>query len=236
MSWRNRSVLAVVPARGGSKGIPRKNLAQIGGKSLVAHAAGLVAELDWLDGAVLSTDDHEIAEEGARHGLSVPFLRPPDLATDTARGVDTWRHAWLASEAFYQRRFECSILLQPTTPFRSRGDVERTIDAMLSGSHRAAATISRVPGNFVPQKMLTLRDGIVAFLDPDGARYSNRQSAPPCYVRNGACYAAMRETVIERGEIVEHDCVGVVLAGHVVNIDDPMDLATAEVIAARISR
>ena len=101
MSWRNRSVLAVVPARGGSKGIPRKNLAQIGGKSLVAHAAGLVAELDWLDGAVLSTDDHEIAEEGVRHGLSVPFLRPPDLATDTARGVDTWRHAWLASEAFY---------------------------------------------------------------------------------------------------------------------------------------
>ena len=231
MTWRGRGVLAVVPARGGSKGIPRKNLCRVAGKSLIAHAAATVAALRWLDAAILSTDDAEIAREGSAHGLAVPFLRPAELASDTATGVDAWRHAWRASEAHYGRRFDCSILLQPTSPLRKPADVERTIDTMLAGGHQAAATVSRVPGHYVPQKLLRLENGILGFLDPEGARHSNRQSAPACYTRNGLCYAATREAVVDRGEIIERDCVAIVIDGFVVNIDERIDLEIAEMLA-----
>lgn len=236
MTWQGRSVLAVVPARGGSKGIPRKNLRTVAGRSLIAHAADLAAALAWLDAAIISTDDEEMAAEGRRHGLTAPFLRPAELAGDAALGVDAWRHAWLASEAHFGRSFDCSILLQPTSPLRLVADVERTVDAMISGVHRAATTVSRVPGHYLPQKLLTMQDGIVSFLHPDGARHSNRQSAPPCYTRNGLCYAAMREAVVIRREIVETDCVGVLIDRYVANIDEPIDLEIAEMLAARMAR
>jgi len=231
MTWRGRTVLAVVPARGGSKGIPRKNLCQVAGRSLVAHAAQLAGKLSWLDAAVLSTDDAAIAEEGRRYGLAVPFLRPAELSGDAARGVDAWRHAWLASETEYGCRFDCSILLQPTSPLRTIADVERTLETMLATGHSAAATISPVPGHYVPQKLLTMADGVLSFLHPDGALHSNRQSAPICYARNGLCYAAMREAVVDRREIVERDCAGVLIDGYVANIDEPIDLRIAEMLA-----
>ena len=82
VAWQNKTVLAVIPARGNSKGIPRKNLCTVGGISLIAHTARVAKALSWLDAAVLSTDDDEMAEEGRRCGLDVPFRRPADLATD----------------------------------------------------------------------------------------------------------------------------------------------------------
>lgn len=118
MSFRSHTVLAVVPARGGSKGIPRKNLRTIGGRSLVAHA-------DWIDAAVFSTDDAEIAEEGRHNGLKVSFMRPPRLAHDRAGSIAVWRHAWLASESHFGARFDLSVLLEPTSPMRRPEDVER---------------------------------------------------------------------------------------------------------------
>jgi CMP-N,N'-diacetyllegionaminic acid synthase len=235
MTWRDRSVLAVVPARGGSKGLPRKNLRLVGGRSLVAHAAETVKQLRWLDGAVLSTDDPEIAEEGARNGLAVPFLRPADLASDTALGVDAWRHAWLASESFYERQFDCSVLLQPTSPLRRPEDVEMTLERMLSGAHRAAATVSPVPGHYVPEKMLRIDNGVLCFVHPEGAKHSNRQSAAACYVRNGLCYAAVRHAVVVSRQIVERDCAAVVTEGYVANIDEPVDLIVADYLATRTS-
>lgn len=231
MTWRGRSVLAVVPARGGSKGIPRKNLRLVGGRSLVAHAADIVKQLPWLDAAVLSTDDPEIVREGARYGLEAPFLRPEELASDSALGVDTWRHAWLMSEASHGRQFDCSVLLQPTSPLRRPADVEGALERMLSGNHSAAATVSRVRGHYVPEKMLRIDNGILSFLHPEGARHSNRQSAAPRYIRNGLCYAAMRDAVVVSRQIVERDCVAVITEGYVANIDEPIDLAIADYLA-----
>ncbi|MBI2255507.1 MAG: acylneuraminate cytidylyltransferase family protein [Proteobacteria bacterium] len=233
MARQGRSVLAVIPARGGSKGIPRKNLCKVAGKSLIERAADVVRALPWLDAAVLSTDDAEIADEGRRCGLTVPFLRPTELASDTATGVDAWRHAWEESEAAFGRRFDCSVLLQPTSPLRCPDDVTMTIDAMLTGEHRAAATVSRVPGHYVPEKLLLERDGRLNFLHPEGARHSNRQGVRPYYSRNGLCYAATRLAVVDCRQIVETDCAAVISSGYVANIDDPIDLEIAEFLATR---
>lgn len=234
MTWDGVSVLAVVPARGGSKGVPRKNLREVGGLSLIGWAAKTIAALPWIDRAVLSTDDLEMADEGRARGLDVPFPRPDEFATDGADSVGMWRHAWLASEAHYGTRFDISILLQPTTPLRRADDVERTVKAMVDGGHRAAATVSAVPGHFTPQKCLTVDDqGVIGFFLDDGAKYANRHDIPDYYHRNGVCYAVTRETLVERGHIVEDDCVAVTVEGFVVNIDEPFELELAEFMLAR---
>jgi CMP-N-acetylneuraminic acid synthetase len=234
MAWGGRRILAVVPARGGSKGIPRKNLARVGGLSLIAHAARTAAALPWIDRALLSTDDPEMAEEGRRHGLDVPFRRPAQLASDEASGAEVWRHAWLAAEAHYALRFEVSLLLQPTTPLRDPEEVERCVRAVVEEGHRTAATVSRVPAHFTPEKTLR-RDpqGRLHFHAPDAAQHVNRQTIPACYYRTGAAYAARRDALVDDGEIVGKDCFGVLVEGPVVNIDEPFDLELARFLATR---
>ncbi|HEV7372051.1 acylneuraminate cytidylyltransferase family protein [Arenibaculum sp.] len=226
-------MLAVVPARGGSKSVPGKNLRTVGGLSLVARAARVTGELSWLDGAVLSTDDPMIAEEGLRHGLSVPALRPAELATDTALSIDVWRHAWLEAERVNGMHYDVSILLEPTSPMREPADVVATLDAMIDGGHASAATVSRTPGHCTPHKTLTIGDeGVLAFYLSEGARYSLRQSIPKYYHRNGICYAARRETVVDAGLIIEKGCRAVVVDRPVVNVDEEIDLRFAEFLLA----
>ncbi len=234
MAFEGRSVLAVVPARSGSKGIRDKNLAEVGGLSLIARAARVIRQLAWIDRAVITTDEAEYAAEGRRHGLDAPFLRPAELASDTATGVDTWRHAWLAAEQHYGQRLDLSVYLQPTSPFRTAAQVEATLRAMLAGGHAAATTVASVPGHFTPHKQLQ-RDprGVISFYHPDGAQHSNRQTIPEHWYRTGYCYAATREQVVDRRLIVEQDCLGVPMDGPVINIDDPFELEVARWLAAR---
>jgi CMP-N,N'-diacetyllegionaminic acid synthase len=234
VSWKGRAVLAVVPARGGSKGIPRKNLCKVGGLSLIAHAARTVRSLDWVDRAVLTTDDLEMAEEGRRHGLEVPFMRPEALATDHADPYEMWRHAWAESEKSFSSEFDVSVLLQPTTPLRRPEEIERTVSTLIEGGHGAAATVCTVPGDFLPQRILALGDdGRLSFYLPEGSEVTRRQDAPPLYYRDGTCYARTRRSMIEEARDVEQDCAAVVIDHFVVNIDEPFELELAEFVYGR---
>jgi CMP-N,N'-diacetyllegionaminic acid synthase len=224
-----RTVLAVVPARGGSKSIPRKNLKMVGGVSLVGRAAQIAAALPLIDAALISTDDPEIAAEAKAHGLDAPFMRPPELSGDTASSVDMWRHAWLAAEAHYGKRFELSVLLEPTSPMRRPEDVERTLRALVDAGAPAAATVSPTPAHYTPHKALEINDkGEIIFYLEDGARHSLRQGIPAYYHRNGLCYAVTRDHLVNKGYIIDHGAVAVVVDRHVVNIDDMFELELAE--------
>jgi len=230
----NQAVLAVVPARGGSKGIPYKNIAVVGGMTLVARAAAVARACDFIDAVVLSSDDDAIIAEGRLAGLDVPFRRPAELAGDTARSIDMWRHAWLASEDHFGRRFDISVLLEPTSPMRSPDDVRRTVEAALDPANEAAATVSVTPAHYTPHKTLTVdASGHIGFFLETGASHALRQSIPTFYHRNGACYAARRAAVVERGTIVEDRCAAVVIDRHMVNIDEPFELALAEWMLTR---
>lgn len=236
MSLSDRTILAVVPARGGSKGIPRKNLQMVGHLSLIGWTARTVQALPWLDAAVLSTDDDEIAAEGRRCGLDVPFMRPDEFATDVASSVGMWQHAWLESEKHFGHRFDCSILLQPTTPIREASDIERTVRAVVDDGHRAAVTVSPVPGHFTPEKLLVLdAAGCVAPQSDLTPVASRRQDAGAYYWRNGACYAVCRDTLIDDGRVIEDDCVAVVVDEQLVNIDDPFELDLAGFLVSKRS-
>jgi len=234
VAFRDSKVLAVVPARGGSKSIPRKNLYKVGGISLVGRAAQAAKTLPWVDEAILSTDDPDISAEGLAYGLDVPFMRPPELAGDLVPSVKTWQHAWISAEQFYGIQFEISILLEPTSPLRRPSDVERTVTALLEGDHLAAATLSKSPGHFTPHKCLTVDSaGIIGFYLKEGPQFTLRQKIPAYYYRNGACYAVKRENLLVKGQILEERCAAVVIERPLVNIDDPFDLELAEFLLRR---
>ena len=234
MSYSGLSILAVVPARGGSKGIPRKNLQKVAGKSLIAHAADCALAVDWIDRAVISTDDKEIAEEARNAELDVPFLRPAELATDQAKSIDMWRHAWLESESYCDTRFDLSVLLEPTSPLRRPEDIETTIKTMVDGGLGSAATVSSTPGHYTPHKTLTVSDrGLIGFYREDGETFSRRQDIPAYYHRNGVCYAARRETILDKGHIIGPDCAAVIIDRDLVNIDTPLDLELADWLLKR---
>lgn len=235
MAFQDQSVLAVVPARGGSKSIPRKNLCKVNGISLVGRAALTLKALPWVDRAVLSTDDQEIADEGRAHGLEVPFMRPEEFALDLSGSVDMWRHVWLESENHYGMRFDISILLEPTSPLRRPRDVEKTISTLLGNDCLAAATVSIAPAHFTPHKCLKVdKGGLVEFYLEDGAGYSVRQNIPETYYfRNGVCYAVKRETVVDKAQIMEERCAAVIIDRPLVNIDEPFDLELAEFLLQR---
>lgn len=234
MSIEGLNIFAVIPARGGSKSIPRKNLKKVGGVSLVGRAGQLATSLDWIDAAIISTDDTEICEEAQRHGLDAPFLRPDDISGDKATSVDMWQHAWLESEKYYDKRFDISILLEPTSPMRRAEDIERTVRTLIEKNAPAAATVSPTPAHYTPHKTLTINDtGEIGFYLRGGAGYSLRQAIPNYYYRNGLCYAVRREHLIDNGFIIDEKAVGVIVERHVVNIDEVFELELAEWLLER---
>lgn len=241
MTWREggheRGVLAVVPARGGSKGIPGKNMKRLGGLTLVGRATQLAASLPWVDQVIVSTDDPEIAAEVMRQGGDAPFLRPEHLASDTASSDDMWRHAWIAAEAHYDRRFDVSILLEPTSQLRQSTDLAATMEALFTDDHCAAVTVSPTPAHYTPHKTLTVgSDGRVGFLVEDGARFARRQEVPPLYHRNGLCYALRRDPFLAGAPILNEDSAAVVVERQVVNIDEPFELELAAWLLERQNR
>jgi CMP-N-acetylneuraminic acid synthetase len=178
---------------------------------------------------VLSTDDEEIAAEGLVAGIDVPSLRPEELATDLASGYSVWRHAHLDAEARAARAFDISILIQPTSPFRTVADVEACVDLVIGGEFDSAVTVSPNPAHFAPEKTMTLtRSGGVKPYLPSNQFQPTRQLIPSYYHLNGVCYAARRDVLLDHKHIFLSDRTGaVVIDRHLVNIDDPFDLKLA---------
>ena len=228
LTYKNQNVLAVIPARGGSKSIPRKNLQLVDGVSLVGHAALVAKSLDWLDNAVITSDDAEIIKEAKRYGIDAPFVRPMSLSNDEASSKDVWRHAWLEAEAFYGKIFDISLLLEPTSPLRRPEDIEKVIDLLQQKGASAAVTVSRTPAHYTPHKTLTVNknDELGYFLS-EGGLYSRRQDIPNLYHRNGVCYAVRRDHLINHNLIMERGAIAVMIDRTVVNIDELLDLKIA---------
>jgi len=232
MAWQGRTVLAVVPARSGSRGIPHKNLLRLGGETLIARAGRTLAALPWIDARVISTDAEDYAREGRAAGLAAPFLRPESLSGDAAGAVETWQHALLESERAFSTTYEILLLIEPTSPLRTPHDIERTVAELVASGADAAVTVSQVDPKQHPLKVFRAVNGRLSFYDPAGARVTVRQALEPLYTRNGICYAVTRHQLVDRHTILSGENRAIIIDRPVVNIDGPIDVLLAEALLA----
>ena len=219
----------VIPARGGSKGLPGKNLRKLGALSLIGQAIASAREAALLARFIVSTDSPEIAEEARRHGAEVPFLRPAEFATDQAGMLPVLQHAvrWLESSA--RVRPDLIVTLQPTSPFRTGAEIDQTIRKVIEAGSDSAQTLSEA--SYHPYFMKTLDGDRTVALFPEGHRYVRRQDAPAVYQPSGAVYVTRYATLMERGHILGEDNRGVVQGFEAsVNIDTEWDFLLAELL------
>jgi len=225
-------VLAVVPARGGSKGLPRKNLLPVGGVPLVARVGAIVRDCTSIDRSVVSTDDEDIAALALTAGLDAPFRRPEILSGDRIGDIEVLQHALDATEADDGLRYDVLVMLQPTSPLRTARQVEDAIEMLVTDALDAVWTVSPTDGKAHPVKQLQLIDGLLVYDHVGGAAVIARQQLTPLWHRNGIAYVLRRAT-LEAGELLGARTGGLVVHDRVVNIDDELDLAFAEFLLGR---
>ncbi len=227
--WEGRSILVVVPARGGSKGIPLKNIRPVAGKPLVAYTAVTVSELEWVDRAVVSTDSLVIRDAAMEYGLAAPFMRPPGLSGDRIGDLDVLVHALEATEAADGRRYDILVMLQPTSPLRRPEHVTDCVRRLVADDLDAVWTVSPTDLKAHPLKQLAVdAGGRMTFWDPRGAEIIARQQLTPVYHRNGAAYAVTRSCLLDQRSIMGERAGAVIVEEPMVSIDTEEDVVRVE--------
>ena len=215
-------VLAVVPARGGSKGLPRKNILDLSGQPLIGWTLAAAQASRHIDRCIVSTDDDEIAASARACGGDVPFMRPAELASDTADTQDVLEHAIAELPGF-----DIVVILQPTSPLRTAADIDGTIDTMLV--HDAPSCVSVVEPGKSPYWSYTVDSDnrLTPLIDKSFSRM-RRQDLPQAYVLNGAVYAARSQWLLDnQGPLGDGTVPYVMPAERSVDIDSAFDLELA---------
>jgi CMP-N-acetylneuraminic acid synthetase len=222
-------VVGLVPARGGSKGVPRKNVRLLGGRPLLAYTAEAARKARRLSRVVLSTEDPEIAEIGRRFGLEVPFLRPVDLARDETPMLPVVQHAlrWLEDQG---EQFDAVCLLQPTSPLRQPEDIDGCLERLEATQADSVITVLAVPAEHNPHWVYFLgEDGCIRLATGEAAPISRRQDLPLAFHREGSVYVVRRDVVLIQNSLYGASIVGYEIdAGRSVNLDSLEDWARAE--------
>lgn len=223
-------ILVVCPARGGSKGIPHKNLKPFLGVPLVARVGHLVQEIPAIDRAVVSTDSEDIARVARESGLDAPFYRPEELSGDRISDLQVLTHALHEMERLDGTTYDIVVMLQPTSPLRTADHVRDTIQMLVDDDWDAVWTVSETDSKGHPLKQLTVTDGRLDYYDQAGKQIIARQQLVPVYHRNGVAYAIRRNCLLEQKSISGERTGALVIEGHMVSIDTLWDLELAEYI------
>lgn len=231
------NILGLIPARGGSKGVPRKNLAPLAGRPLIAHTIAAALASARLSRVVVSTDDAEIAETARRLGAEVPFTRPAELAADDSGALGVMRHAITALDE-QGWRTDVLVYLQPTSPLRRASHIDAAVELLVARAADSVVSVMPVPHQFNPVSLMRLTDGL---LQPylaqgiQGAQPLRRQDKPELWARNGpAVLAATHATLMDLGVLYGPATLPLVMAPEdSLDIDTPFDLALVEWVLAR---
>jgi CMP-N,N'-diacetyllegionaminic acid synthase len=224
-------VLGVIPARGGSKGIARKNLAALAGRPLLAYTADAVHASRLLTRAIVSTEDPDIAAAAQGLSLDVPFLRPAALAADDTPMLPVVQHALQAMQG--DGAYDAVVLLQPTSPLRRGEHIDAAIALLKSSGADSVVTVVEVPHQYSPLSALRIEDGRLRPVQ-EGPKPTRRQDKPRVYARNGPAVLAVKASVVEAGSLYGDDSRPLVMAmrdSH--DIDSADDLELVELLLSR---
>ena len=203
MRKKNLNILAIIPARGGSKGIPRKNIKLLVGKPLLAYTVEAALVSTYLARIVLSTEDKEIADVGKKFGADVPFLRPVELAQDDTPALPVFQHVIreLGIRENYQP--DIIVILQPTSPLRDAQHIDEAIEIFLQSQADSLVSVVEVPHNMNPYSVMKLEtDGSITSFLPYDETKNIRQIKPKFYARNGAAiYICTYDCLMRRNSL-----------------------------------
>ena len=227
-------ILGCTFARGGSKGIPRKNIRSLNGKPLIAYAIELGLSIKLIDQFIVSTDDQEIADVACQYGAGVPFMRPADLAADHSPEMLSWKHALETFEQQTGEKVDILVSIPATSPLRIREDVERCIQKLLDSD--ADIVITATSAHRSPYfNMVTLdaQDSARIVISSD-VTVNRRQEAPVVYDVTTVAYAARAEFVLKAKSVFEGRVKAVVIPQErALDIDTPLDFEIAEFLMKR---
>lgn len=223
-------VACLILARGGSKGVPRKNTYPLDNKPLIAYSIEAAQTSQMVDRVIVSTDDEEIAEISRSFGADIPFMRPTDLAQDDSSSMDVIIHAiqWLNKNEGYLPEYV--LLLQPTSPLRIAIDIDCAIALAVQKDADGVVSVTDTPDHPYLAKQIA-QDGRLADFIQKPDIYVNRQSLPPVYIVNGAIYLAKREIILNKKTFYTENTYAYVMpADRSLDIDTPWDMYLAELI------
>jgi CMP-N-acetylneuraminic acid synthetase len=229
------AIIGLIPARGGSKGIPGKNIAPCAGRPLLAYTAEAALAAQCLDRVMLSTDDAGIASVGRECGLEVPFLRPAELATDKANSLSVIVHAldWLESQGGVA---DAIVLLQPTSPLRTAHHIREAVNLFQTQKPDALVSVVEVPHRYHPNALMRLEQDALVPLVSIREMILRRQDVLPLYARNGPAILILSANQIRSGSFYSGVTVPYVMSQpHSLDIDTTEDLAAAAASLARSS-
>jgi len=220
--------LAIIPARAGSKGIPHKNLREVGGQPLVRIAATMASAVPHVELVLVSTDSATIAR-AALPAAGWLGPRPEPLSNDTAMSIDVWAHEWTRAEMEFGVQFDAGLLLEPTCPLRHVDDVIAVCNAIQRGAN-TAVTVTRTKHSYLPEKQLIISDkGSLEPMFP--GPMPQRQAVEERWHVNGACYGGTRQAIVEDKDLFATHCEPVKIDRLLVNIDEWADLQLAQLVA-----
>lgn len=219
----DKKILAVIPARGGSKGVPRKNIRLLGDKALLAWTVEAARQSRYIDRLIISSDDEEIISVAIETGCEAPFVRPSELARDDTPGIEPVLHALRMLPDY-----DYVVLLQPTSPFRTTRDIDDCIEMCVRNG--GPACVSVTPPDKSPYWMYTLDgEAKMAPLLPTPEGFFRRQDLPRVFALNGAVYVADTGWLVKNRTFITSDTLGFVMTReHSVDIDTERDLAFCE--------
>ena len=194
-------VLGVITARGGSKGVPRKNIKLLNGKPLLAYTAEVALQAKALSRVIISTDDEEIAEVAKEWGVDVPYLRPNELANDKSPTLPVLQHAVKELQAQGDNGYDAICLLQPTSPLRTVADIEECISLMSKNGYTSVISVVPVPADYNPHWVYKEVEGKLQLYTGESQPISRRQDLPPAYKRDGVIYLTTCHTLMEEDSL-----------------------------------
>ncbi len=229
--YKNKNILGLIPARGGSKGLPRKNIKPLLGKPLIAWTIEQALASRYLDRVVVSTDDKEIAEISKKYGADIPFMRPKELAEDDAKGIDVILHTidWL-KENDNRKQYDLIMLLQPTSPLRKSEDIDKAIELLFLKKAKAIVSVCEVDHHPLWTNTLPKNGCMKGFIKPE-IMNKNRQELPVYYRLNGVIYLSYSYYIKQCNSFLGKETFAYIMPrGRSIDIDDEVDFKSAEIL------
>jgi CMP-N,N'-diacetyllegionaminic acid synthase len=222
--YRGKSILCVVPARGGSKGIKKKNIRLVLGEPLIKYTLDFIKSLDFIDKVCISTDSKEIKSVVESLGFEVPFLRSKLNSGDLASDYDVVDEVVKKIEKTSKTKYDIVLLMQPTSPQRYESQIISTLDKLILGSFDSVWTVSKAPVKYHPLKQLVIKDDKLFYYESLGSNIIARQQLNDTYIRNGVCYAVKVDAIYQRNSLFTKKTSFIIVQEDSFNIDEVEDI------------